>query len=103
MNYLLIIKNIIKIDLQLTSLQWLNGNVQLFCSLFVFGQIVGPNIRIRPNSDSHIFGTALVVADMFTQHLRCRWHLCCTIYHKVYIQLIYSNLNYQRLDSFVFA
>jgi len=37
-------------------------SVDLFCTLFVFvfGRIVGPNIRIRPNSDIHIFSTALI-------------------------------------------
>ena len=29
-------------------------------TLVVFGRIVGPVIRIRPNSDNHVFGTALI-------------------------------------------
>jgi len=63
-------KHIIKIDLGKIWLcaQWVNGNVQLFCTLFlyVFGKIVGLNIRIRPNSDNHIFGTALVDTIWFS-------------------------------------
>jgi len=37
-------------------------SVDLFFTLFVFvfGRTVGLNIRFRPNSDNHIFGTALI-------------------------------------------
>jgi len=36
-------------------------SVNLFCTLFVFGRVVGPNIRIRTNTDNHIFGTAQII------------------------------------------
>jgi len=31
-------------------------SIDLICALFVFGQIVGPIIRIWKNSDNHVFG-----------------------------------------------
>jgi len=35
--------------------------VDLFCTLFVRSRIGGPIIGIQPNSDNHLFGTALII------------------------------------------
>ena len=40
-------------------------SIDLFCALFVFGWIVGPIIRIRMNSDDHLFRTALIRTEFW--------------------------------------
>jgi len=45
--------------------------------VFVFGQIVAPNIRIQPNIDNHIFGTALLIRGLRKHGVRilfCFYH-----------------------------
>ncbi len=41
----------------------------LFVFVFVFGRIVDPIIRIRPNSANRLFGTALVLTKVDDQQL----------------------------------